>query len=74
MKIRKFWEALDYGRTSNRVGYATEVGNLPSPSPGSEWEEDLKFDEKVAVSNEPRLQQVMDAVRNEGSATVLRIV
>jgi hypothetical protein len=74
MKIRKFWEGLDYGRVSNRVAFVIDPNNLPQATPGSEWKEDSKFDERTALSDEPALQRVMDAVRRDGFATVDRLV
>jgi hypothetical protein len=50
MKIRKFWEGLDYGRVSNRIAYVVDPTNLPAAMPGSAWKEDVKFDERIAVS------------------------
>jgi hypothetical protein len=73
MKIRKFWEGLDYGRISNRLD-VIDPNNLPAVTPGSVWKEDEKFDERTAVSDDPSLQRVMDSVRRNGVATVDRLV
>jgi hypothetical protein len=70
MKIRKFWEGLDYGRVSNRVGYAIDPAKLPSPLPGSEWREDKKCDERAAVSDDSSFQRVIGVVHRDGFATV----
>ena len=70
MKIRKFLEGLDYGRVSNRIGYAIDPARLPSPASDSEWREDKKFDERTAVSDDPSFQQVIDAVHRDSFATV----
>lgn len=74
MKIRKFWEGLDYGRVSNRVGFAVDPMKLPPASPGSEWREDKKFDERIALSDNAGFQQVIDAVYRDGFATVVKVV
>jgi hypothetical protein len=74
MKIRKFWEGLDYGRVSNRVGFAVDPTKLPPASLGSEWREDKKFDEETAVSDDASFQRVIDAVHRNGFATVDKVV
>ena len=74
MKVRKFWEGLDYGRVSNRVGFAIDRAKLALASPGSEWREDKKFDERIAVSDNADFQRVIDAVHRDGFATVDKVV
>jgi hypothetical protein len=74
VKVRKFWEGLDFGRVSNRIAYAIDPNNLPEPMPGAVWKEDIKFDERTAISDDPSLQQVMDTVRRSGFAIVDRLV
>jgi hypothetical protein len=74
MKIRKFLEGLDYGRVSNRIAYVIDPMNLPHAMQGSAWKEDVTFDERTAVSDDPNLQRVLDVVRRDGFATVDRLV
>lgn len=74
MKVRKFWEGLDFGRVSNRVAYVVDPSNLPNATEGSVWKEDLRFDERAAVADDPSLQKAMDVVRRDGFATVVRLV
>jgi len=72
MTIRKFNEALDYGRFSNRTCYATDPDELPEPLEGAKWQEDESFREDEALANDPRLGRVFDQVRQSGFAVVTR--
>lgn len=60
MTIRRFNEALGYGRFSNRTCYAADPDNLPEPLAGAEWKEDTSFREDEAIANDPRLGRVFD--------------
>jgi hypothetical protein len=70
--IRKFNEALDFGRFSNRVCYASDPEDLPEPITGAVWQEDTSFREDEAVASDPGIARIMDHARQEGFAIVYR--
>jgi hypothetical protein len=73
MQIRKFREAMDFGRFTNRVAYAAEPAKLPEPVQGAKWREDASFrPEEIPANSE--LARVIDHAREHGFATLERDV
>ena len=70
MKVRKFSETMDYGRTTARAAYAVDPSHLPEPKGGCEWREDPAFSETEAVRAEPELAKVLERARRTGCVTV----
>jgi hypothetical protein len=71
-RIRKFVEALDFGRITNRVACAADVSALPAATKGAQWREDPSFDEQLEVSQHPDFRRVLEHSRKNGFATVDR--
>jgi hypothetical protein len=72
--MRKFWEGLDFGRVTNIVAYTEDPERLPEPTAGSVWREDEKFDERLAIADDPDMARIFDRARSQGYATVKRLV
>jgi hypothetical protein len=71
-RIRKFVEALDYGRVTNRVAYAADVSILPATIKDAQWREYPSFNEQVEVAQHADFNRVLEHVRQNGFATVER--
>lgn len=72
--IKKYNEALPFGRVTNVVGYAVDPNKLPDPMPGAEWKEDISFHESEALVHDPSIKQVFEVVREKGATTVTRLI
>lgn len=72
--VRKFFEDLGYGRVSNRIYYVTDPSKLPPSKSGTEWREDLQFDERAAVEDDPKLSLVLAEARTRGSALLTKAI
>jgi hypothetical protein len=70
--IRKFIEALDYGRVGNRSCYVERTSALPPSRPGSHWREDVLFDEARELARSTNFERVVQAARSGGYVLVER--
>ena len=72
--MRKFYEALPFGRKTNLVAFTLDPDKLPKPIPGAEWKEDTSFREQEVLSNDPSFKRILDAARKNGFATLERSI
>ena len=42
-RLRKYFEALPYGKRTGRVAYVIDPSTMPKPSTGAEWAEEKSF-------------------------------
>lgn len=67
-RLRKYFEALDYGKRTGHVAYVLDVTTMPNPSPGAEWVEDKSFNAANAVLARPALKAMFQAALQKGCA------
>jgi hypothetical protein len=72
-RLRKYIEAMAYGRKANRTAYAMQMAALPDPIPGSEWREDTSFSAAEELLREPKLKTVFKAALESGCEIVTEI-
>ena len=71
-KLRRFYEAIPFGRRTDRAAYVTSIAAMPDAVDGSEWKEDAAFNAAEAILNDPDLKQIYSAAIKDGCAIVDR--
>jgi hypothetical protein len=71
-RLRKFIEAMAYGRETNRTAYVMHLEALPEPMPGSAWQEDTTFSVADELLSDPGLKTVFKAALESGCEIVTR--
>jgi hypothetical protein len=72
LPIRKFVTAPGGRRTGDQVAYVTRIRLLRDLGAGGEWVEDLSFNEKAALRDNPNLKILFDKARQDGVAHCIR--
>lgn len=67
-RLRKYFEALDYGKRTGHVAYVLDVTTMPNPSPGAEWVEDKSFNAANEILARPALKVMFQAALQKGCA------
>lgn len=72
MPLRRFYEALPFGRRTDRAAYVTSIVKMPDATHGSEWKEDEAFNAAEAILADPGLKTVYSAAIKDGCAILDR--
>ena len=67
-KLRKYFEALPYGKRTGRVAYVIDLSAMPIPSTGAEWAEDKHFNAANEILAQPMLKAIFTAALKDGCA------
>jgi hypothetical protein len=67
-KLRKYFEALPYGKRTGRVAYAIKLRTLPKAIAGAEWSEDKSFNAAQEILARPSLKTIFKAALQQGCA------
>jgi hypothetical protein len=60
-KLRRFYEAMPFGRRTDRLAYVTRIAAMPDAVDGSEWKEDAALNAAEAILEDPSLKQIYAA-------------
>lgn len=67
-RLRKYFEALPYGKRTGRVAYVTNLSAMPKPSTGAEWAEDKSFNAANDILARPTLKTAFTLALKNGCA------
>jgi hypothetical protein len=70
--LRKYIEWMSRGRRTDRVAYVLKEWDLPAPSPGAEWQLDMKFNAAEEILANPDMKNVFVEAIAKGAAVVVR--